>query len=45
MNGLSAANHLQAYIRWLKLGKTIKYRQDNRHDFQNRQPVGQEQID
>ena len=24
MNGLSAANHVQAYIRWLKLGKTIK---------------------
>ena len=25
MNGLSAANHVQACTWWLKLGKTIKY--------------------
>jgi len=25
MNGVSAANHVQACVRWLKLGKTIKY--------------------
>jgi len=26
MNGFSAANHVQAYIRWLKLAKTMKHK-------------------
>jgi len=25
MNGLSAANHVQIYVRWLKLAKTMEY--------------------